>query len=216
MCRLRRPDRTACGARDQRVPGGGGRNANAAAAHEPAQQREPLESVARLLRWLRMLDINLPSRRVPSAASCCRPDLFKSLAASPGRPSRFASSCSYPPNPSLRFRFESRRILSPVLPSLRRWRLGTSEGRGEVCARRTDLTDRVRSNPNIAWKASLTCRPIPTCTPARGSQTALMRRAPRRRDGIRNTRGAAPRNGIDFAPRGRLSSRAPREPRRGS
>lgn len=44
----------------QRVLGPGGGNANAAAVREPIQQREPLQSVARLFRWLWMLDINLP------------------------------------------------------------------------------------------------------------------------------------------------------------
>lgn len=216
MCRLRRPEGRRA-ARDQRVLDPGGGNADAAAVREPTQQREPLQSVARLFRWLRMLDINLPSRRMPSAASCCRLDMFKSFGASPERPFvqvRFVLILpAQPATPA--FRFESRRILSPASLSLR-WRhpeapkavekFHAEDRSHKPCE--AEPEHRLESVANVQTDTDLHVRPR--------FSNRTDEKSPRRRDAVRNTRGAPPRNGIDFALRDRLLARAPHAPRRAS
>lgn len=152
-------------------------------------------------RWL--LDIDFPLLPQESCGKCCRLGLFSLLF----RPDRLTgqalpAASSRPSNPVFTRSLQSRRILPPVgslacsaEPEMAWHRAG------EISTQRTALTNHVSSNPAIAWKASLTCRPKTDLHVRPEFSDRADQKSRGRRDVIRNTRGGAARNGIDFSSR---------------
>lgn len=83
---------------------------------------------------------------------------------------------------------------------------------GEIFTQKTVPTNRVSSSLTIAWKASLTCRPVTDLHARPRFSNRADQKSRGRRDGIRNTRGAAARNGIDFTLRGWIRLAADMKP----